>query len=143
MRPHLAHVCPERRAGVIRDDAIHGAPDLVVEVLPHGTRDRDLGAQRALYARRGARQCRVVDPERRALVRFAAPAGGRYRVEEEAAEGELASAAVLVLRAGELFDPYAGASRRRQPPRTPSTCPNPGAPAVAAPGSGTPAGGCR
>ncbi len=42
-------------------DGVHGAPDLIVEVLSPTTRDLDLGAKKVLYARHGVTEYWVVD----------------------------------------------------------------------------------
>ncbi|MFC1707903.1 Uma2 family endonuclease [Planctomycetota bacterium] len=44
-------------------DGIHGAPDLVVEVLSVSTRKLDLGVKKTLYARYGVVEAWYVDPD--------------------------------------------------------------------------------
>ncbi|MBI4573246.1 MAG: Uma2 family endonuclease, partial [candidate division NC10 bacterium] len=50
---------------------VHGAPDLVMEILSPGTRDRDRTLKRHLYARHGVRELWLVDPEARTVEVFA------------------------------------------------------------------------
>lgn len=108
VQPDVAYVVPERRSRTIREDALHGAPDLVIEVLSPSTRDRDLIAKRALYARAGVPEYWVVAPEQRTVIRFTSPRDGRYREVLEVTSGEVRSSVVpgFVLRCPELFGPY-------------------------------------
>ncbi len=65
-----------RRKDRIRKDGVHGAPDLVVEVLSPRRRKLDLGPKRRLYAKHGVVEAWYVDlKERRLLV---------YRFQESA-----------------------------------------------------------
>lgn len=61
-------VVTKARLDRLADDGVHGAPDLVVEVLSPGTRQLDLGSKRRLYARHGVREYWVVDPDDEAIV---------------------------------------------------------------------------
>lgn len=47
---------------IIRPDAIHGAPDLVVEVLSPSTASNDRGPKMRSYAKAGVRECWIVSP---------------------------------------------------------------------------------
>ena len=47
---------------IIKDNAIYGAPDLIVEVLSPGTEKRDRGYKKNLYERCGVREYWIVDP---------------------------------------------------------------------------------
>ena len=64
-QPDLLFVSNERLP-IVRD-WVHGAPDLVIEILSPGTRDRDRTLKRHLYARHGVRELWLVDPEARSV----------------------------------------------------------------------------
>ena len=49
------------RNHIIRYEAIHGAPDLVVEILSPSTERRDKTVKREMYARHGVREYWIVD----------------------------------------------------------------------------------
>lgn len=49
------------------DRSVHGAPDLVVEILSPSTAGRDQIIKRAVYAREGIQEYWIVDPEARAV----------------------------------------------------------------------------
>jgi Uma2 family endonuclease len=51
------------RAGVLTDQHVRGAPDLVVEVLSPRTRKTDELTKRKLYDRGGVREYWIADPE--------------------------------------------------------------------------------
>jgi Uma2 family endonuclease len=65
--PDLCYVAQER-LGIIGEKTIDGPPDLVVEVLSPGTRRRDLGTKKSLYARFGVLEYWVIDPETKSVV---------------------------------------------------------------------------
>ncbi len=51
------------RLGIIGEANISGAPDLVIEILSPGTRNRDLEIKRKIYAGFGVPEYWIVDPE--------------------------------------------------------------------------------
>lgn len=60
-QPDIMFVSNERFQ-IVRD-WVHGAPDLVIEILSPGTRERDRTLKRHLYARHGVRELWLVDPK--------------------------------------------------------------------------------
>ena len=97
------------RSGLIRDNHVEGAPDLVVEVLSPRTADRDTGPKFAAYERHGVIEYWILDPETLAH-RFYRRAG-ELLVEYAAGAPKIDSRAVpgfFVMR--EWLDP------RRTPP---------------------------
>jgi Uma2 family endonuclease len=68
-QPDILFISNERLQ-IVRD-WVHGAPDLVIEILSPGTRDRDRTLKRRLYARHGVKELWLVDPEARTVEVFA------------------------------------------------------------------------
>lgn len=60
-QPDLAYVARER-LGIVGEQAIEGAPDLVVEVLSPSTAYYDLRTKKHLYAEAGVAEYWIVDP---------------------------------------------------------------------------------
>lgn len=48
--------------GILQEDGVHGAPDLVVEVLSPATAQLDARVKRRLYAKHGVKELWLVDP---------------------------------------------------------------------------------
>ena len=64
--PDVVAVSNSRR-GIVAQDWLHGAPDLVVEVLSPSTAHRDRGIKLRLYKRQGVAEYWVVDHEARSV----------------------------------------------------------------------------
>jgi len=52
---------------IIKADGIHGAPDLLVEILSPRTAKRDKGYKKDLYERCGVREYWIVDPQNKSV----------------------------------------------------------------------------
>ena len=66
VQPDLIYVASERRK-IISEQRIHGAPDLIVEILSPSTAHRDIGIKKRLYEQHGVREYWTVDPESQAV----------------------------------------------------------------------------
>lgn len=62
VQPDLLFVAKERKS-IIQFDGIHGAPDLVIEILSPSTSGRDQVLKRKLYGKYGVQEYWIVDPE--------------------------------------------------------------------------------
>ena len=62
VEPDILFISADRR-GIVREDRVDGAPDLLVEILSPSTRRTDEVRKRHLYDRFGVREYWVVDPE--------------------------------------------------------------------------------
>ena len=65
LQPDISVVLNEGKARVDENGYVHGAPDLIVEILSSGNREYDLVKKKALYERFGVKEYWVVDPETR------------------------------------------------------------------------------
>lgn len=66
VQPDLLFISRERMS-IVREEAVRGAPDLVIEVLSPGTANRDRTYKRTLYARYGVKEYWLVDSETRTV----------------------------------------------------------------------------
>lgn len=66
--------------GIIRTDGIHGAPDLVVEVLSPGTSKNDRGYKKDLYEDTGVKEYWIVDVKSRSIEAYLLT-DGKYRLD--------------------------------------------------------------
>jgi Uma2 family endonuclease len=62
VQPDILFVRKERK-GIIGELNIQGSPDLIVEILSPGTRERDLKTKRKIYSKFGILEYWIVDPE--------------------------------------------------------------------------------
>ena len=82
----------KERVGIIEQNLIEGAPDLVVEVLSPSSRHRDQVPKMAVYARAGVEEYWIADPEQRTLTIYAL-VNGTYQAVD--APGNVVSSRVL------------------------------------------------
>lgn len=67
VQPDLLFIAEERSGIADPDGGVHGAPDLVVEVLSPSTAERDRTVKRKLYGVFGVREYWIVDPTARSV----------------------------------------------------------------------------
>lgn len=66
---------------IIQMDGIHGAPDLIVEVLSPSTAKNDKGYKKELYEKSGVKEYWIVDPAMRSIEAYIL-ADGKYKFDE-------------------------------------------------------------
>ena len=76
--PDMMVVCDRDK---IRNDGVHGAPDLVVEVLSPRTANRDRGYKMELYAKSGVREYWLVSPAEESVEVYL-PEEGRFALRD-------------------------------------------------------------
>ena len=59
-----------KRASIVGEEAIHGAPDLVVEILSPSTFYNDLRIKMNVYGRFGVQEYWIVDPEKETIEQY-------------------------------------------------------------------------
>ncbi len=95
------------RLDIVTETGVHGAPDLVVEVLSPSTRARDLGVQMHLYLRFGIPEYWIIDPEMETLAIYHLNSDG-YEVRGPFCRGETIYSALFPdapLTVADLFQP--------------------------------------
>ena len=105
VQPDVLFISHQRR-GIIGEQNISGAPDLVVEILSPSTEERDRGIKSQLYCRYGVREYWLVDPEERTVEVLALSPQG-YQVLGQYSDDEVVSSQVLAgfqFPAEEIFD---------------------------------------
>ena len=104
VQPDILFISRER-SEIIHEDAIHGAPDLVIEILSPATAERDRTYKRTLYARSGVQEYWLVDPDSKSIEVLAlGPQGyqlaGRYEQSQTLRSPLLAGLSIAL---GEIF----------------------------------------
>ncbi len=65
-QPDIFFISKERK-GIIGEEEIQGAPDLIIEIISPATEKRDRGYKKTLYARYGVEEYWLVDPNRKTV----------------------------------------------------------------------------
>ncbi|HLY09735.1 MAG TPA: Uma2 family endonuclease [Planctomycetota bacterium] len=93
----------EKRAKLKKKDAIHGAPDLMVEVLSPSTTSVDRTRKLTLYEKSGVREYWIVDPASRTVEIHEFGGARRLRVHQEGQSFESAVLPGLSLAVSAIF----------------------------------------
>jgi len=76
--PDVMIVCNK---DIIKPDGIHGAPDLMVEVLSPATAKKDKGYKKDLYEKAGVKEYWIIDPVSRSIEAYLL-SEGKYALDE-------------------------------------------------------------
>jgi len=104
LQPDVLFVQKERH-GIIGEMNVHGAPDLIVEILSPATRGKDLEIKKKIYAAYGVQEYWIVDPEAATIEVLAWSESGYVSAGRYDASQRLSSPLLpeLVLPLGEIF----------------------------------------
>lgn len=106
VQPDLLFVSRDRQSMCDPRGGVHGAPDLVVEILSPSTVSRDQVGKRKLYGKYGVREYWIVDPDARSIEVLSLGAGELEPWGTFAAGSVLTSAVLpgLRLTVAEIFE---------------------------------------
>ncbi len=79
--PDLSLVLKENEKILSQGDMIRGAPDMVVEVLSHSTRKKDLTIKKDVYEAQGVKEYWIVDPRAKSVMVYLLQ-DGKYFLDE-------------------------------------------------------------
>lgn len=80
VQPDILFISHER-SGIIHQEEVRGAPDLLIEILSPSTAQRDRTYKRTLYARHGVQEYWLVDPDAQTIEILALGSRGYRRAE--------------------------------------------------------------
>lgn len=78
VQPDIMVILEENR-NLIYEDGVHGAPDIIFEILS-GNHIHDTVKKKSLYEEAGVKEYFVIDPANKMVVMFALNASGKYDV---------------------------------------------------------------
>lgn len=93
LQPDLVFIETDR-TDLIGDQAIEGAPDLVVEILSPASAHRDLTEKKRLYETHGVREYWVVDPDSETVEIFENSENGFLQAARAVEDGTVSSTAI-------------------------------------------------
>lgn len=76
-QPDIVFISKQRR-DIVKDDGIHGAPDLVVEILSPPTAYYDIKKKYKVYEKAGVKEYWIVDPDMKNVELFSLTEQGKF-----------------------------------------------------------------
>jgi Uma2 family endonuclease len=92
-QPDILFISNER-LGIIKEDKIEGAPDMVIEILSPSTAYYDLVHKKEVYARHGVREYWIVDPMKKKIDVYENK-NGEFIIVKKAEKGEKISSIII------------------------------------------------
>ncbi len=62
VQPNILFISSER-SHIVKEDAVHGVPDLILEILSHSYEEYDLIKKKELYEKFGVKEYWVINPD--------------------------------------------------------------------------------
>jgi Uma2 family endonuclease len=93
-QPDLVFVSKQRR-DIFQDDGIHGAPEMVIEILSPSTAYYDLKKKFRVYEKSGVKEYWIVDPEMQAVEIFFRSDEGKFSLTSAVSEQGVIKSGVL------------------------------------------------
>lgn len=93
-QPDLVFVSKQRR-DLVKDDGIHGAPDMVIEILSPSTAYYDLKKKYRVYEKSGVKEYWIVDPEMKAVELYSLTEQGKFALTAAVSEQGVVKSCVL------------------------------------------------
>ena len=106
VQPDLIFISKER-ARIVAEEAVFGAPDLIIEILSPSTAARDMGYKRDLYERHGVKEYWMADVDSVWIRVLRLNAAGFFEVVGTYGEGDTFTSTVLAgftVDVSEVFD---------------------------------------
>lgn len=104
-QPDLIFVSKQSRE-MVKDDGIHGAPDLIIEILSPSTAYYDIKKKYKSYEKIGVKEYWIVDPEMKSVDLFSLTEQGKFIQSASLAEKGTVKSAVIngfEITLGEIF----------------------------------------
>lgn len=84
-QPDIVFISKEQQ-GIIKDDGIHGAPGMIIEILSPSTAYYDMKKKYKVYERSAVKEYWIVDPEMKGIEVFSLKAEGGFELISKAYE---------------------------------------------------------
>lgn len=88
VQPDIFYISNEN-AHIIKEDAVYGAPDLIVEVLSRGNKKADLVKKKAVYEEFGVKEYFIINPADKSVIAYFLE--NKKYAEQTASKGKLTS----------------------------------------------------
>ena len=93
-QPDIIFISKQRQE-LVKDDGIHGAPDLAVEILSPSTAYYDIKKKYKIYEKSGVKEYWIVDPEMKTVELFSLTEQGKFVLSVSSSDKGVVKSAVL------------------------------------------------
>ncbi len=93
-QPDIVFISKQRR-DIIKDDGIHGVPDMVIEILSPSTAYYDIKKKYKIYEKFGVKEYWIVDPEMKGVELFTLTEQGKFLLSSSLSEQGTVKSGIL------------------------------------------------